>query len=113
MADKGIGALLVLDGAELVGIFSERDYARKLILEGRDCKETAVRDIMSTVPVCISADDTVEHCMALMTQRRMRHFPVMEHERLIGVISIGDVVKQIITEKDFEIQQLESYIRSG
>ena len=113
MAAKGIGALLVFKDGKMVGIFSERDYARKLILVGRDCRETNICDIMSTNPICVSIDDTVESCMSLMTERRMRHLPVLDDGELVGIISIGDLVKRIISEKDEEIHQLEHYISSG
>ena len=110
MAEKDVGALLVLDGGNLVGILSERDYARKVILKGKTSRETLVREIMTERPVCIRADQTIEECMALMTNKRVRHLPVLEAGRLIGVISIGDVVKDIISEQEFMIEQLENYI---
>ncbi len=110
MADKNVGALLVLEGSELVGIISERDYARKVALRGQTAHSTFVQDIMSTNVTSIRPDQTVEECMALMTDRRIRHLPVVDDGRLEGVISIGDVVKSIITEQGFMIDQLTSYI---
>jgi CBS domain-containing protein len=110
MADKDIGALLVLKEEKLVGIFSERDYARKVILKGRTSKETPVRDIMTTQVVYVQPGYLIEECMALMTERHVRHLPVLQDERLVGVISIGDVVKEIISEQQFVIEQLEHYI---
>jgi CBS domain-containing protein len=110
MAEKDIGALLVLDGGKPVGIISERDYARKVILKGKASKETPVREIMTEEIVCVRPDQTTEECMALMTDKRVRHLPVIESERLIGVISIGDVVKGIISAQEFMIEQLADYI---
>jgi CBS domain-containing protein len=110
MADKNIGAVLVMEHGELLGILSERDYARKVILRGRLSRDTQVREIMTTHVVCARAEQTVEECMALMTNRRIRHLPVLEDGRLIGVISIGDVVREIIAEREFVIEQLENYI---
>jgi CBS domain-containing protein len=110
MADKNVGALLVLEGGELAGVISERDYARKVVLRGRSSVDTPVRDIMTADVISVRPDQTVEECMALMTDRRIRHLPVMADGRLIGVISIGDVVKSIITDQGFMIEQLSSYI---
>lgn len=110
LADKGIGALVVMEGDELTGIFSERDYARRVELEGRTSRETPVRTVMTSEVVYVRPDQSIEECMALMTNRRIRHLPVMEEGRVVGVISIGDVVKEVIAEQEFRIEQLENYI---
>jgi len=110
MAEKNIGALLVSEEAKIVGIVSERDYARKLALKGRSSKETPVRDIMTSPVMFVRASQTNEECMALMTDNRLRHLPVMDGDKLIGLISIGDLVKDIISEQKFIIEQLEHYI---
>jgi CBS domain-containing protein len=113
MAEKEIGALMVMNGPELVGIISERDYARKVILQGRASPTTLVKEIMTTHVVCTRLEQPVEECMALMTEKRIRHLPVVEEdERLVGVISIGDLVKSIITDQKFIIEQLVRYISS-
>jgi CBS domain-containing protein len=112
MAEKGIGAVMVIDGEKLVGILSERDYARKVILQGRASRTTQVREIMTTHVLYAQPEQNIEECMALMTDKRVRHLPVYEEGRLIGVISIGDLVKSIITEQKFIIEQLERYISS-
>ena len=112
MADKDIGALLVVAQDKLVGILSERDYARKMILQGKSSHDTPVREIMTEKVVCVQPNNTVEECMALMTDKRFRHLPVIENDRLIGVLSIGDLVKETISEQQFMIKQLESYIHS-
>jgi CBS domain-containing protein len=112
MAEHGVGALLVMKGAALEGIVSERDYARKVILRGRSSADTPVRDIMSAPVLTVSLDDTVQRCMQLMTERRVRHLPVVDGGRVIGVVSIGDLVKAVIAEQQQQIEQLESYIHS-
>jgi CBS domain-containing protein len=113
MAEKNAGALVVLAGDELAGIISERDYARSVVLKDRSSKTTPVREIMSTKVVAIHPDQTLEECMALMTEKHIRHLPVLDGNRLNGVISIGDVVKHLISEKDFLIEQLEQYISTA
>ena len=109
-AERGVGALLVMEGDRLKGIVSERDYARQVILKGRNSRDARVSEIMSSKVVCVDGDRSIEECMALMTGRRIRHLPVVQDDRVIGVISIGDVVSAAIAERDFHIQQLESYI---
>jgi len=113
MSEKDVGALLVLDTGNLVGIFSERDYARKLILKGRFSKDTTVTELMTHEVLYVEPQSTIEDCMALMTAKRIRHLPVLEKERLIGVVTIGDVVKQIISDQEFTIRQLGTYITGG
>lgn len=110
MAEKNIGAVLVLEHGELAGILSERDYARKVILKGRLSRNTRVREIMSERVVGVGPEQTLGECMALMTDKRIRHLPVVEEGHLIGVISIGDVVRAIISEQEFVIQQLQDFI---
>jgi CBS domain-containing protein len=110
MAEKNVGALVVMEGEVVVGVISERDYARKTILQGKSSKETPVRDIMTADVYFIRPDDDVEQCMALMTEKRIRHLPVMEGGRLVGIISIGDIVKGVISDREFVIEQLEGYI---
>ena len=112
MAQKDVGALIVSEGERLAGILSERDYARKVILHGRSSQDIAVSDIMTADVVTVDAEQTVEQCMALMTQRRVRHLPVMENGRLLGVVSIGVLVKEVIADQEQTIKQLESYIHS-
>lgn len=112
MADQEIGALPVLDGDRLVGLVSERDYARKVILMERSSRNTPVRDIMMTRVACVEPSRTVEECMALMTDKRVRHLPVLKDGQLVGMVSIGDLVKTIIDEQQFIISQLELYIAS-
>lgn len=110
MAEKEVGALLVLTGDKLVGIMSERDYARKVVLIGKSAIDTPVREIMTERVVCVRPEQTIGECMALMTDKHIRHLPVLEDGQLIGIISIGDVVKTIISEQEFIIEQLEGYI---
>lgn len=112
MADKDVGALVVTEGGRLAGIISERDYARKVILQGKSSHDMTVRDIMTGKVITISPDQTVEECMALMTGKRIRHLPVIEGGRLAGLLSIGDLVKEVIAEQEQTIKQLESYIHS-
>jgi CBS domain-containing protein len=113
MALKGVGALLVMEGKQLVGIVSERDYARKVILKGKTSQETAVHEIMSHPVICASPEMTVQQTMALMTEKRVRHLPVITDDNVVGVISIGDVVRAIIEDHEFSIQQLTSYITAS
>lgn len=110
MAEKDIGALPVLENDKLVGIVSERDYARKVILHGKSSHDTPVREIMTERVICVQPGNTIEECMALMTDNRVRHLPVLENGKLIGVLSIGDLVKETISEQQFVIKELESYI---
>jgi CBS domain-containing protein len=112
MADHHVGALLVMRGDELLGIVSERDYARKVVLKGRSSSDTPVQQIMSTPVVTVTSEDTVDACMRLMTDRRIRHLPVIDRGRVIGVVSIGDLVKTLLNEQRQTIEQLEAYIRS-
>jgi CBS domain-containing protein len=110
LAKKDIGALVVLDGEQVVGILSERDYARKVALKGKIPETALVREIMTSNVIYISPDRTVEDCMALMTNKRIRHLPVMENGKLVGLVSIGDVVKSLIANQEFLIGELEKYI---
>ncbi len=110
MAKREVGALVVLEGRRVVGIISERDYARKVVLKGKSSKTTAVREIMTDKVYYVSPEQTAEDCMALMTAKRARHLPVMVEDRVVGIISIGDVVRSVISEKEFIIQELEKYI---
>ncbi len=112
MAEKEIGAVVVIDNDHLVGIFSERDYARKVVLQGKSSKDTPVSEIMTEKVVCVKPEQTVEDCMGLMTGKRIRHLPVLHHKKVIGVVSIGDVVKEMLSDKEFVIRQLESYIHN-
>lgn len=110
MAEHNVGALIVVDRDDVVGILSERDYARKVILLGRASRDTLVREVMTSEVITVDPDTTVGQCMQLMTARRVRHLPVLEDGRLMGVISIGDVVKSIMADQAFEIEQLQGYI---
>jgi CBS domain-containing protein len=110
MAEKGVGALLVMDDGKLVGIITERDYARKIILEGKSSRNSAVSDVMTRKVLCVTPDRAVDECMALMTDKRARHLPVIEQKQVVGVISIGDLVKAMISEQQFLIDQLQQYI---
>ena len=110
MAEKEVGALMVLEGEALVGIFSERDYARKVVLKDKSSRDTPVSEVMSAPVVTVGPDQSIEECMSLMTEKRTRHLPVLENEKLIGLISIGDVVKAVILDREAVIGQLEGYI---
>jgi CBS domain-containing protein len=110
MADKNIGSLLVMDDDKLVGIVTERDYARKVILEGKSSKDSTVNEVMVTHMLCVSPEQTVDECMALMTDKRVRHLPVLHEKRVVGVVSIGDLVKAVISEQQVIIEQLQDYI---
>ncbi len=110
MAEKNTGALLVIEDGQVAGIISERDYARKIILKGKTPRNTPVREIMTSQVISVTSDHSIEFCMALMTEKRIRHLPVYTGDQLVGVISIGDVVKALISEQEFIIKQLENYI---
>ena len=111
MKEFDIGALVVLDGGGLVGIFSERDYARKVILLGKSSKDTLVSEIMTSRVMYVTLENTVDECMALMTEKRVRHLPVVLSQKVVGVISIGDIVREMLSEQKFIIAQLEQYIK--
>ena len=113
MAEKNVGAVLVLDGDRLVGIMSERDYARKVILLGKTSKDTPVSEIMTSRVLYVGADQTIQECMALMTEKRIRHLPVIEGDRVVGVVTIGDMGRAIISDQQFMLAQLEHYITGG
>jgi len=113
LEQKNVGALLVMKGERLVGILSERDYARRMILHGRSSKETAVREVMTTEVFTIAPDARAGECMAYMTDRHIRHLPVLEGGKVVGVISIGDIVRAVMEDMRFTIRQLEAYVRSG
>jgi len=113
MADKNVGALVVLDGTTVTGILSERDYARKVILHGKSSRELKAREIMSANVYFVGPDHNIEDCMELFTNKRVRHLPVLQNDKLIGIISIGDVVKAVIAEQEFTIKHLENYITGG
>ena len=110
MNEKNVGAVLVRESGKLVGIFSERDYARKVVLKGKSSRETPVKDAMTNRIACVRSDQKIEECMALMTEKHIRHLPVIENDQLSGIISIGDVVRAKISEQRFIIEQLENYI---
>lgn len=113
MADKGIGAVMVMTDGQVRGILSERDYARKVVLQGRSSANTPVKEIMTSRVFAVTPSHSVEDCMSLMTEKRIRHLPVMDESKLVGVISIGDVVKMMLTEKSLIIDQLTNYITTG
>ena len=110
MADAGTGSVLVMDSDRLVGILTERDYARKVVLDGRSSKEMQVSDVMTSKVLCVTPERTIDECMALMTDKRARHLPVLDHKRVVGVVSIGDLVKAVISEQRILIDQLQNYI---
>ncbi len=110
MADKGIGSVIVLSDNQLKGILSERDYTCKVILKGRSSSDTPVADIMQSKVICARPDSSMEECMVLMTEKKIRHLPVIDDQAIVGMISIGDIVKEIISEQQYMIEQLESYI---
>ena len=112
MAEKRIGALLVMQAGRLAGILSERDYARKVVLQGRSSRETPVRDIMTRDVVSVGLDDSSDRCMQIVTDRRIRHLPVLDGDAVLGVISIGDLVKAVIEDQQIELEQLQRYIAS-
>jgi len=112
MAEQHIGALLVMDGAQLVGIVSERDYARKIVLQGRSSSNTPVREIMTSDVISVGCDDTIDHCMQIVTDKRIRHLPVVRADEVVGVVSIGDLVKAVIEDQQLELEQLQRYIAS-
>lgn len=112
MTDKNISALLIMENETLLGIFTERDYARKIVLQGKSSKDTAIADAMTANPITVSAVDTIDLCMEIMTDKHIRHLPVVNAEKVVGMISIGDVVKFIIADQKQTISQLESYINS-
>jgi len=111
MAERHIGALVVLDGERLVGICSERDYARKVVLKGRSSSDTAVREIMTSDVITVRPEDTVEHCMQTVTRSRVRHLPVIENGRVVGIVSIGDLVKAVIEDQQAQLDQLQRYVQ--
>jgi CBS domain-containing protein len=113
MSKRGIGALLVLEKGKLVGICSERDYARKVILKGKSSRETTVGELMTQKVIYINPQNTLQECMALMTEKHIRHLPVLENDQLVGIVTIGDVIKQIISDQEFTIRELGKYISGG
>ena len=110
MDERSVGALLVMDGEQMVGVISERDYARKVVLKGRSSKETPVRDVMTSTVISTDEQATVDRCMRLMTDHRIRHLPVLRGQQVVGMLSIGDLVKAIISDQQFQIEQLSNYI---
>lgn len=113
MADKGIGAVLVMEGEQISGIFTERDYARKVVLLGRSSGDTPVRDVMTSAVRFVHPSHTTDQCMAIMTENRLRHLPVVDQGKVVGLVSIGDLVKNIISHQQFIIEQMEHYITGG
>lgn len=113
MADKGIGAVLVMEGEQIAGIFTERDYARKVVLLGRSSGDTPVRDVMTSAVRFVHPSHTTDQCMAIMTENRLRHLPVVDNGKVAGLVSIGDLVKNIISHQQFIIEQMEHYITGG
>ena len=113
MAEKNLGALVVVEDEKVVGMFSERDYARNVILKGKSSKDTLVRDLMNSKVCYVRPEQTLDECLVLFTEKRIRHLPVLDGEKLIGIVSIGDAVKQYVADKDFTIKQLENYIAGG
>ena len=112
MSDKGIGGIVIMDGDKLVGIMTERDYARKVVLDGKSSRNASVKEIMTDQVLCVTPEQTIDECMALMTDKRARHLPVLENDKVVGVISIGDLVKAVIHEQQILIDQLQNYITS-
>jgi CBS domain-containing protein len=112
MMDKNISALLILENDALKGIFTERDYARKIILQGKSSRETQIASVMTTRLITVTPDEPIEHCMQIMTEKRIRHLPVVANDKVVGIISIGDLVKQVIEEQQATIEQMQSYISS-
>ena len=110
MAEKNLGALVVVEGEKVVGMFSERDYARNVVLKGKSSKDTLIKDLMSANPCYVRPDQTLDECLVLFTEKRVRHLPVLNGEKLVGIVSIGDAVKQSLSDKEFTIKQLENYI---
>jgi CBS domain-containing protein len=113
MAEKNIGSLLVMSGGRLVGVFTERDYARKIALHGKTSKQTLVKEVLSSSVITVTPQDSVEHCMKLMTESRVRHLPVLDGAKVAGIVSIGDLVNWIISAQDAAIEQMERYIAGG
>jgi len=113
MAAKNVGALLVIEGGNVAGMFTERDYARKVVLQGRSSKTTAVGELMTRDVLYVGPDESIENCMAIMTDKHLRHLPVLDNGKLVGIVSIGDVVKAIISAHEFTIRELERYITGG